>query len=460
MLGNRIGAGVTGDALPTPDSNGIADLGASGAIIGGVGDGNTVTGQKYGVVISNKSFEIGFYVAETVDGESTTQYYALAGTDTPAKFSNATVKGNIIGPLPGGRNVPTDGEQDGIFDSGGQGDVIGPDNTLAWNGVGLSLDGTNDVQIVGNRIGTDVSGLDALPNGIGVEIEGSGKTGLGFAGDPDTISGNRLGVLDNGQQTRIEAELIGPTSLGNTELKPFKGSVPAVISGALKGEAPGGVVIGDKGKKTIIGGDGKGEGVVIGGNDGTGLVVQSHTVIDDDHVGVGRDGTSALPNAGDGIIVKNAPETGIVESIIAHSDKIGIVVEGRHGALIDGTPIFDNRLGGIKIASSGAAAAPAKLISAVNNGAGTEIRTDLKVPKGDTGEIQYWATPTCEAGGAGKKLLDTSDDLHAGAHYNIKEETADTEAVGTAVTATLTVGHGKHGATSEFSDCAIVKPSH
>ena len=356
------------------------------------------------------------------------------------------------------------GETDGILDAGGQGDRIGPGNTIGWNGIGLQLDGTDDVQVDGNRIGTDVSGLDALPNGIGVDIIGSARTGLGFAGEPDTISGNRLDVRDGGKITKIEAELIGPTSLGNTELKPYPGGLPAASDNLFKGVPSGGLWVEDKAEHTLIGGDGTGEGVVIGGIDGTGLLADSHTLMVKDHIGVGRDGKSALAITGDGIVFKDAPESGITDSIVAHDGKAGIVVDGRDGVAIVDTPIFDNHQGGIRIPEPSATVPPPKLISAVNNGSGTDISTHVKIPHGEFGRIQFWATATCEAGGAGRKLLDTSHDISAGLHHDLKAFSADTEAVGTAITATLTVGRraatgAPIGRTSTFSDCVPVEPA-
>jgi hypothetical protein len=48
VLGNTIGAGTGGVVLAMALSNGVADAGAAGAIIGQEGEGNTITGQKHG----------------------------------------------------------------------------------------------------------------------------------------------------------------------------------------------------------------------------------------------------------------------------------------------------------------------------------------------------------------------------------------------------------------------------
>jgi hypothetical protein len=86
--------------------------------------------------------------------------------------------------------------------------------------------------------------------------------------------------------------------------------------------------------------------------------------------------------------------------------------------------------------------------------------------------LQVFATPTCEAHGAGKKLIEAESDIRAGQHFNDAIDVTKTEPVGTAITATLTVGAGGQlsellsdglhlddGATSEFSLCAKVAPS-
>ncbi len=70
-------------------------------------------------------------------------------------------------------------------------------------------------------------------------------------------------------------------------------------------------------KATLLGAPGLGEGVVIGRIDDTGLAVDTPTLITDNHIGVGRNGTSALLNADDGIVLHDTPQAGVDDSIVA-----------------------------------------------------------------------------------------------------------------------------------------------
>jgi CSLREA domain-containing protein len=470
VAGNRIGAANDGDVLEAKDATGILIAGANGSVIGGAGEGNTITGQRYGIQINRDTQEIDYSVAETVDGVTTYETYALAGTDTAAKETVATVKDNVIGPLPGGSRGPKTPQEIGVLDDGGDGDRIGPRNVISWNGRGIELRQSQKVGIDGNRIGTDSGGLDALPNGIGVYLAKSDETQLGIAGEPDTISGNLLGVYLDGARTVVQAELIGPNSRGNAELRRFSGQLPARLE--LRGRSHGGVDLGPSAGLTLIGGVNKGDGDTIAGNPGSGVLLTGKVVLIDDHIGVGRNGHSVVPNKGDGVDILNSDLVPIVSSVIAHNDGFGIEEsDGGHAANLLDTTVYDDAKGGISIRGIRAPKAP-RITSAVNYGSGTKVKSEFTVPAGDTGLLQVFATPTCEAHGAGKKLIEAESDIRAGQHFNDAIDVTKTEPVGTAITATLTVGAGGQlsellsdglhlddGATSEFSLCAKVAPS-
>jgi CSLREA domain-containing protein len=468
LAGNRIGAANDGDALESKDATGIAIAGANGSVIGADGAGNKITGQHYGIKISKDSQEIDYSVAETVDGVTTYVPYAIAGTDAPAKLTAATVKYNVIGPLPTGTRGPETPEDVGVLDDDGDEDQIGPRNVISWNTKGIDLDETNKIEISGNLIGTDSGGLVALPNAVGVYLKKTNETQIGAAGEPDTISGNALGIFVDGKKTTIQAELIGPSSRGNSELKPFSGKLPLSLEGS--GYSHAGVDIDADDGMTIVGGDEKTEAVTVAGVSGTGILASGATALLRDRIGVGSNGTTALPNKDSGIDDTGGDPLVIALSEIAHNDGFGITEASHRTADIIGTTIYDNRKGGVVLHGADAPKAP-KVVSAVNGGEGTDVKLDFTVPSGDTGLIQVFASPSCESHGAGKKLIGADGDFR-GTHHNAPINAEVTEPVGTAITALLTVGAGGKlaseledglhlfdGNTSEFSECEKVAPS-
>jgi hypothetical protein len=477
VVGNRIGAGATGDVIASPTAAGVLDAGAAGADIGDSGEANTITGQKDGIVINKESDEIDFTVSNVVDGKTEYETYALPGTDTPAKTTAAVVKDNVIGPLPGGETVPTTTQEVGVLDTGGQHDTIGPRNVISFNVVGVELDGTLESGTEGNLIGTDAGGLDALPNGVGIKVkDGSNRTVIGVTGTPDTISGNLLGVdLDSGG-TLVHGEIVGPSSRGDALLKEFHGTLPASIRDATAHLADGGILLDTHAGATIIGGVDRGEEVTVAGTDGTGIIVRSTpAIMVRDRIGVAVRSRTALPNKGDGLEVdtdgKEPALFGV--GIIAHSGRVGVLVDGRRDAMVVATPIYDNADGGLEIRAGDVPHEP-KVLRAVNelvhHDPRTVITTELTVPRGDFGQLEVYATPSCERHGGGEKGLAIETRVRGGARREIKVD-VPTEPVGTAITALLTVTPGNdlaeqlderdkpHGVTSKFSECVGVKAS-
>jgi hypothetical protein len=159
--------------------------------------------------------------------------------------------------------------------------------------------------------------------------------------------------------------------------------------------------------------------------------------------------------------------------IIAHSDGVGALVSGHRDAMIVLTPIYDNAKGGLEIHSLEVPKAP-KVLHAVNEKvhgeARTVITTELAVPHGDFGQLELYATPSCERHGGGEKGIAVKEHLRGGSRKELKVD-ADTEPVGTAITALMTVTPGNDlaaeldqrdkpdGSTSTFSECEEVKAS-
>jgi hypothetical protein len=112
--------------------------------------------------------------------------------------------------------------------------------------------------------------------------------------------------------------------------------------------------------------------------------------------------------------------------------------------------IYDNPDGGIVDQTNETPVAP-ELKVAHDLRFGIYVEYKVSVPGFDKGKIDFYATPSCEKKGAGKKWI--------GAEKALVSETRGTgliahEAVGTGITATLTTD--RRG-TSEFSKCVELK---
>ena len=112
--------------------------------------------------------------------------------------TNNTVYGNNIGITPDGQYA-LGNSQNGIQIIGEVTSTkIGPDNVISGNDIGVNLYGSevDNNTVFGNYIGTDVDGIDEIPNNNGVWITDGNDNIIGGteSGDRNIISGNN----DNG----------------------------------------------------------------------------------------------------------------------------------------------------------------------------------------------------------------------------------------------------------------------
>jgi hypothetical protein len=317
--------------------------------------------------------------------------------------------------------------------------------------------------VFGNRVGTDKLGTSELPNGIGVLIADATRTTLGHSAQPDTISGNVCDLcIDASSGTLVRYERIGTTTLGNAKPRPYRGTLPF---GDLYGQRLGGLpnvpainthdgygiaVLGDSKKTTI------GDGTVISGithHGSIALDLADPTIVDSTKIGVGANGKTAVRNADYGIMVSgdHADGTAISDSLIAHN-KTGVYVDdSAKRTLIRLNSIYDNTDGGIIDHTEATPVAP-ELSDAhlLKYGIAITFKVSFSL---DKGTIDFYATPSCEKGGAGRKWVGKEN-----VDTSIKKTTGllAREPVGTAITATLTTNQR---GTSEFSKCADLAPA-
>ncbi len=238
------------------------------------------------------------------------------------------------------------------------------------------------VTVAGDFIGTDATGAAAQPNtGAGVFTPGNGQIGGtngttpggSCTGDCNLISGNgTAGIWISGFGSEvIEGNLIGTNAAGN-------GAIPNSV-GILLSEANGDTV-----------GDGTAAGRnVISGNSGNGveLAGSSSVHVFRNYIGTASDGTTALPNGGDGVLLRfdgaavatfNSIGSPSFGNVIAFN-ATGVRIVGVSSALntLSGNSIHDNVGLGIVNERNGAETAPPTILQAKTSISGTACNACL-----------------------------------------------------------------------------------
>ncbi len=208
-----------------------------------------------------------------------------------------------------------------------------------FDGSGIEINNSDNNTIVGNFIGTDVTGTADLGNaGAGVYLLGALNNTIGgtTAADRNLISGNQAsGILRQGtsggnviQGNYIGTDITGTLDLGNTQ-----NGIAVAGSGVL-----------------TIGGTVAGAGNLISGNNLTGIGIgsgASGVTIQGNYIGTNAAGTGPIGNGDNGISV-NASNTTIGGSVAG----AGNVISGNtgHGIEVEsgstsGTTILGNLIG-------------------------------------------------------------------------------------------------------------------
>ncbi len=299
---------------------------------------NYLTANDRGVSFVNVNSQI---IEKNLISDNKDAGVALQGSTT----TNIKIRGNIIGlDSTSTQKQPNNigiGLRDGAHHNliGGTGSE--ERNIVSGNkfsGIELENAGTDYNKIAGNYIGTDGTGEKALGNGIGVFILGKAKNDTigGFSdSERNIISGNTEdGILLSFKETKhhmILNNFIGTNKTGTA-------AVPNLKNGIQFYWLPSENWIG-----TYQGG-----GNLISGNNGHGIYItegSSNNEVLGNKVGTDRDGTSAIPNLGYGIIVESA----------SSENHIGGKLEGKQltlkGNLISGNKKSGMLIHGIGLAS-------------------------------------------------------------------------------------------------------------
>ena len=278
-------------------------------------DGSTTTGDGLFVKVGQttiKGLVIGGFKDAGIHLAGGTGYVIennLIGTDA----TGSAPLGNTIGILIDGRTSALIG-----------GTAAGSRNTLSGNArAGIFLNGAavQNVRIIGNFIGTDLTGkvavtrsgssnpLASLQNtGIAI-VDSRGNTiGGAGAGESNVISGNLVGITIAGQSASnsIVGNLIGTDAGGSKPLS----NIVGIYLNKTSGNRVGGVL---PGERNVISGNTQ-AGVDILGPAGGSNSLQGNLI------GPAADGTSALRDSSGGFI-----------------QQVGVYLEDASGNLIGGT---------------------------------------------------------------------------------------------------------------------------
>lgn len=337
VQGNFIGVDLAGSSKLSNSFDGINLSGAISNQIGGSasGEGNLISGNGLaGIFIATASAK-----GNQIQGN-------LIGTD----FAGATMLGNrtsgvwvespgnlIGGSQHGARNVISGNQQSGVFLSG--------------------ITATNN-RVLGNLIGTDLTGKHALGNAhSGVALTNAQNNFIGGTNlaEGNVISGNSAsGIIVQGTGSalnRFQGNYIGTDASGTDP-------VPNVVGGIYFYSAG----------NNWVGGTNPGAGNVISGNFKVGIAIgdfgANSNVVQGNLIGTAADGFSPLGNQWHGIEILNTSSNNMIGGAelnaanrIAYTKTAGYagvrVRDGCSRNLIRGNVIFANAGLGIDLGNNG-----------------------------------------------------------------------------------------------------------
>ncbi len=198
---------------------------------------------------------------------------------------------------------------------------------------GVGTQGAHNNVVLGNLVGTDVTGKKAIANADGVWITDTNNTVGGTAsGSRNVISANTgAGITLSGAGAGscqvlgnyIGTDITGTAALGN------------------------GSGVYDAGTNDTIGGTTASARNVISGNKGNGVqLAGSQAVVAGNYIGVGADGTTAVANSGSGVVVdttgSNNTIGGTAQVACNTIDNNGTGLSGGYGILLLGNNNFFN----------------------------------------------------------------------------------------------------------------------
>ncbi|MFO0849595.1 MAG: PKD domain-containing protein [Gemmataceae bacterium] len=321
IAGNFIGTNAAGTAALANAAAGVRiEAGASSNTVGGsaAGAGNVISGNtSTGILITgsgtNSNVVAGNYVGLNAAGNA-----AIANNAGGVRIRLGAQSNRI------GTNA------DGTDDENERNVVSGNTN---FDGVSIRDAGSNFNVVAGNYLGTDATGLLAVPNSdsgvsllVGSQFNRVGTSGLNSAA---LNAAERNIIAGNGADGIFVSGASNSTIAGNY--------IGLNASGAVLANGATGIVFVSGANNNVIGTDLDGQGDadernVISGNATIGVQLTGATVtlnqIRGNHIGTNAGGTAAVPNGGSGVQIDSGANTNTVGGAAAGA---GNVISGNAG---------------------------------------------------------------------------------------------------------------------------------
>jgi len=378
-----VGFSVFGISLAEGSSNNI--IGGNRTIGSGLmGQGNLISGNRIGIEIDgNCNTVVGNFIGTDVGGLHAFDHgqfffshgvwilggsYNRIGGTSPGerniisanggsgvcmhRASGNVVVGNFIGTDVNG-TVDLGNKNTGVLIELGSFHNVVKSNLISgsnWGGVVISDWASSYNTVVGNLIGTDASGTQALGNhwtGVAVGWGGANFNRIGGTspGDGNIISGNRDGISLCGTGNLIIGNFIG-TNISGTE--------------AISNHQ--GIFMSSESNHNFVGGTTPAERNVISAAERAGIWMEGAELnfIIGNYIGTDVGGTVALDNQGIGIDSKSGKYNVIQGNLIAGNQEAGVQIHGsafnhlranRIGVAVDGASPLPNDLG-VKIVAA------------------------------------------------------------------------------------------------------------
>jgi len=318
-----------------------------------------------------------------IRGTGTRLVSNFIGTDA----SGSSASGNVIGVSVEALGVMIGGTS-GVTPGGA---CTGECNLISGNEIGISVPSSSIAVIRGNFVGTDASGTYAIANIEGIRVEGNGLTTIGGAasGEGNLVSGNGTGI-----HLMVHSNLaLGSSILGNRigTNTAGTGSVPNVTGVHLD--------LDNSEYLVDIGGAADGEGNVVSGNTGNAieLIYADWVAIQGNLIGTALDGTTPLPNGGNGVHLDSSTHLNLIGGIgagqgnVIASNAIGVRIGvSNYQNQIRGNSIHDNVDAGIVLEDAQNFAAYPPLVAGVDPVVGSTCEfctVDVYSDSADEGEI-------------------------------------------------------------------------
>ncbi|MGB0931160.1 MAG: right-handed parallel beta-helix repeat-containing protein, partial [Chitinophagales bacterium] len=308
--GCKIGAENKGNVISGNGNNGSND---AGIYIHSSSDSITIEGNKIGTTLDGSGAMMnnrhGIYIVGSTN--TTIRDNLISGNGNQGILlnsgaNNTTIENNTIGLNKDG-NAFLGHQDDGIYVHTSSGTEI-KSNLISGNGnQGIYLtSGANNTTIENNKIGTDSTGVSAVPNlDHGIYIQTSTEALI----KDNLISGNGddgIFLNSGANNALIENNKIGPNITGNEFL---------TISIQNNGITIHNSIV-TKIKDNLISGNTT-DGIWLNNS-------ADSTIIEGNKIGTNASGDAAIPNGHDGIDVNNSSSTTIRDNLVSGNHNVGI----------------------------------------------------------------------------------------------------------------------------------------